>query len=77
MDYDTYFKQIFASVPQSKVSKMKLVGLAEGFDRHSSWFLGFGDYLPSVQRPPYDENTPQWLIPELSYHISPDSRGPP
>lgn len=24
-----------------------------------------------MQRPPYDENTPQWLIPELSYQISP------
>ena len=72
MEYDSYFKQLIASTPQSKVSKTKLVFFAAGADRHSCWFLAFGDALTmEVFNAPHDPVEADWLFSALRASSSP------
>jgi hypothetical protein len=57
--------------PQSKTSKLKLVPLVAGLDRHSDWLIDFGDNLVLTRgsilwKDPQDESKKCWLLPDMA-----------
>jgi len=45
LQWDPFFGSVFAEFPQSKMSKYKEIPLVAGADRHSCFFVDFGDFL--------------------------------
>lgn len=45
MKWNTLFKCVTVDCPQSKSSKLKVIPLVAGVDRHHDWFLDLGDHL--------------------------------
>ena len=43
LQYDALFKGTIAEVAQTKTSKLKLIFLGAGADRHSCWLTDMGD----------------------------------
>ena len=72
LKWDSHFQHVFLEWPQSKSSKLKLGALGAGADRHSCWFLAFGDYLVwQPDRVVYSEEDTAWLLPALQQTGSP------
>jgi len=66
LEWDPYFKCVFAQLPQLKTSKVRLVALTAGANRKCCWVLDIGDYLAT--KPPghvWDCHNADWLVPEL------------
>ena len=67
MNWDEFFGCPFTEVPQSKSSKLKYALFIAGNDRHSDWFIDYGDYLILDRgRTVYSNDEPNFLIPELA-----------
>ena len=66
MDWDAEFDIIFAELPQSKVSAVKLVAFMAGNTAESCFYACLGDYLVMCagRRPVYEEGEPAWVFPE-------------
>ncbi len=71
MEYDPFFQQVFADMPQSKTSKTKIAVFGAGADSYSCWYVAFGDHLTLMRRPVYDEDSPNWFFPSLRGSQSP------
>jgi len=65
MKWDSFFRQVFLDVHQSKTSKTKQAGFGAGANRHIDWFLAFGDQLTLVRRNFYNPESTTWLFPNL------------
>ena len=75
MDWDAEFDCIFAELPQSKVSEVKLVAFMAGNTAESCFYACLGDYLVMCggRRHIYEEGEPEWVFPELQAAKSPGS----
>ena len=63
-----------ADVGQLKTSKLKLIALVSGANRHLDFYLDLGDYWTlQQQKPVYSPEDPTWLMPELQSASSPNN----
>ena len=74
VEWDILFEACFMEVYQAKTSKMKLICLCCGADRHSCWFLDMADYIASNPIPVYHATQPAWLFPSLQGIASPGKK---
>ena len=65
MEWDPGMKAGFASIAQSKVSKVKIIAWIAGADRGRCIFLALGDFLAMAPLPVYKEDEPAWILPAL------------
>ena len=65
--WDDYFKCVYTNAIQSKVSAIKEVIFAAGFNRHVDFFLNFAEYLASLivsgRSIVYENGSPNFLFP--------------
>ena len=54
-----------------KVSKVNIVAVCVGKDRHCDWYLDLGDYLTTTSQSIYDHDEASWLFPMLHTTSSP------
>ena len=76
LQWDPCYQQVFAELPQHKVSKTKLFAMVAGSTRHSCFFTSMGDLLtlcPSVFYVP-EEDKPHWLFPWLKELAQPGTK---
>jgi len=73
MDWDTEFDCLFAELPQSKVSAVKLVAFMAGITAASCFFACLGNYLVMCgdRSHIYEQSEPGWVFPELQASKSP------
>ena len=78
MSWDSHMGCVFAKVPQTKVSKIKLCALCCAFDRNMCWLKAMGDMFATTQR----ENTrldlgvmsAAWVLPHLHEVAAPGAK---
>ena len=75
MEFDPFFRAIYAEWPQSKISKIKLVAFVAVFFRELCFFNGWGDrqVLNGGGAKPFDSDAP-WLCSELNDTGSPGQK---
>ena len=73
MDWDSEFNMLFAELPQSKVSAVKLVAFMAGNTAESCFYTCLGDYLVMCagSRYIYEPGEPAWVFPSLQKAKSP------
>ena len=75
LQYDALFKGTIAEVAQTKTSKLKLIFLGAGADRHSCWLTDMGDsFITSPPLEPYKMNEAAWLLPGLNKVANPGEK---
>ena len=73
--WDPLFQTPIIEIAQTKVSKMKLIALVAGRDRHSDFLLNMADFLVrNGTGPPYLADSPAWLFPDLQAMKSPGEK---
>ena len=70
LKWNDLYETTVVEAPQSKTSKLKLVPLVAGADRHSDWLIDFGDNLVLARgsilwKNPDDESKKCWLLPDM------------
>lgn len=75
MEWDVHFQALYGELPQTNPSKVELIVLAAGRDRHSCWFLDLaesGQIVPDELE--QDTDAALWLCLELHRSHEPAKR---
>jgi hypothetical protein len=67
---DRHFHVVKATVPQGKVSKVKLAAFTAGVCQWDCWLVDFADKLTLENRPVFNLHEPYWLFPDLHDKVS-------